>query len=105
MLNESNTLSSLLKPAEDKSKIINNLLEEKRAKFKILTPLEIVYAIEKAVKQGKSFTLFFNAKITDEDLKTLRDKNYHVIIRNFSNPLYPDNYIAISWTDVFLKKS
>lgn len=68
MFNESNMLSSLLKPAEDKSKIINNLLEEKRAKFKTLTPLEIVYAIEKVVKQGKSFTLFFNAKISWADV-------------------------------------
>lgn len=98
----SSGLSSMIMSAKEANETFNKSLEKKRSEFRTLTSSEIAGKIKESIEHDQTFATFFNAVISDEDLKVLKDKGYNVYIKDFTSSA--SRSVDISWSDYDIKK-
>lgn len=99
----SSGLSSMIMSAKEANETFNKSLEKKRSEFRTLTSSEIAGKIKESIDHDQTFATFFNAVISDEDLKVLKDKGYNVYIKDFTSSA--SRSVDISWSDYDIKKA
>ena len=99
----SSGLSSMIMSAKEANDTFNKSLEKKRSEFRTLTSSEIAEKIKESIDHDQTFATFFNAVISDEDLKVLKDKGYSVYVKDFTSSA--SRSVDISWSDYDIKKA